>query len=469
MAGAVGAGRRRHVRVVAVEHPLDDRLRPEVQLAREQRAGGTSWGGRRGRRGSGAGAPRLGQPLPELLELEAPAADGAVTGAGPGRPTRARWPRSRRSARPPRWRSGPLAPPGTAAARLGHSSTSLMAAQSRACPPLVCHPPPGAGRRKTFARRAKPCEACIPSIPIPPSGASPRRVPGPGLRARPGGGVRRGARPAPRGGAPASRSPARQTRSRPASTPPTRARPERRSRRRRPGAPRRARGAGEARGRRARVRLGRGRGVLAGGARDGRGRGVLRDGAVQATRELPSGARIVLRQPLAPGAGSLGTGLWPLGALVAALAALGGRRVGPRGAVGVAPAGDRRRGRGHRGSARRRCRRPGVGRCAGSRAPSGRSRAARRAPGRRRGPRRGAGRGPGADGPAGGRPHARGQPDPERGLERLVADAAPPDAAAIDEAVQAGLEAAARSRAGCPWATGEPSRWTPGGSRAAGW
>jgi signal transduction histidine kinase len=49
----------------------------------------------------------------------------------------------------------------------------------------------------------------------------------------------------------------------------------------------------------------------------------LRDGAVEASRPLPSGARIVLRRSLAPGAATAGEELWPIGALVALLAALG--------------------------------------------------------------------------------------------------------------------------------------------------
>jgi signal transduction histidine kinase len=46
----------------------------------------------------------------------------------------------------------------------------------------------------------------------------------------------------------------------------------------------------------------------------------LRDGAVQARRELPSGAVVVLRAPLPPGAGTLGGWAWPVAALVGALA-----------------------------------------------------------------------------------------------------------------------------------------------------
>ncbi|HSJ73855.1 MAG TPA: hypothetical protein VK904_06020, partial [Miltoncostaeaceae bacterium] len=49
----------------------------------------------------------------------------------------------------------------------------------------------------------------------------------------------------------------------------------------------------------------------------------LRDGAVAASRTLPSGARIELRRSLAPGAATAGRELWPLGALVALLAAVG--------------------------------------------------------------------------------------------------------------------------------------------------
>jgi signal transduction histidine kinase len=50
---------------------------------------------------------------------------------------------------------------------------------------------------------------------------------------------------------------------------------------------------------------------------------TLRDGAVQASRELRSGGRLVLRRPLAEGAVEVGPGLWPLGALVGVLSLIG--------------------------------------------------------------------------------------------------------------------------------------------------
>jgi signal transduction histidine kinase len=51
---------------------------------------------------------------------------------------------------------------------------------------------------------------------------------------------------------------------------------------------------------------------------------TLRDGAVEATRTLPSGATIVLRERLAPGAGTIGSAGPPVGAAVAVLALLAG-------------------------------------------------------------------------------------------------------------------------------------------------
>lgn len=51
---------------------------------------------------------------------------------------------------------------------------------------------------------------------------------------------------------------------------------------------------------------------------------TLRDGAVEATRELPSGASIVLRERLAPGAGTVGSAGPPVAAAVAVLALLAG-------------------------------------------------------------------------------------------------------------------------------------------------
>ncbi len=171
---------------------------------------------------------------------------------------------------------------------------------------------------------------------------------------------------------------------------------------------------------------------------------ALRDGAVQATRELPSGARIVLRQPLAPGAGSLGTGLWPLGALVAALAALGagaawvlGARSASRQRAIAAAAEATAAGRptpvpeAGRGEMRR------LSRAVG--ALSGRAAELQDAA-EARVEALGAALEPMAQ-PAAARTPA-GSLIRNEALERLVADAAPADAAAIDEAVQAGLEAA---------------------------
>jgi signal transduction histidine kinase len=54
-------------------------------------------------------------------------------------------------------------------------------------------------------------------------------------------------------------------------------------------------------------------------ATSGAGGWSLRDGAVEASRELPSGARVVLRQELPEGAGTLGSAAWVAGALVLVL------------------------------------------------------------------------------------------------------------------------------------------------------
>jgi len=57
-------------------------------------------------------------------------------------------------------------------------------------------------------------------------------------------------------------------------------------------------------------------------ATTGAGGWALRDGAVEARRELSTGAAVVLRRPLAPGAGALGAEVWPVAALVGVLALL---------------------------------------------------------------------------------------------------------------------------------------------------
>jgi signal transduction histidine kinase len=54
----------------------------------------------------------------------------------------------------------------------------------------------------------------------------------------------------------------------------------------------------------------------------GAGGWTLRDGAVEARRELSTGAAVVLRRPLAPGAGALGGDVWPVAALVGVLAVM---------------------------------------------------------------------------------------------------------------------------------------------------
>ena len=170
---------------------------------------------------------------------------------------------------------------------------------------------------------------------------------------------------------------------------------------------------------------------------------TLRDGAVQAARELPSGSRVVLRRPLAPGAGTVGTGLWPLGALVLALAALGaglvwllsaraGSRARALAAAAEAGAAGRpvpvpQRGR---GDARR------LSRAVASlsaRAAELQSAAEARVEAL------GATLGPMAH-PAAARTPA-GSLVRNEALERLVRDAAPADAAVIEEAVRAGLDA----------------------------
>jgi signal transduction histidine kinase len=169
----------------------------------------------------------------------------------------------------------------------------------------------------------------------------------------------------------------------------------------------------------------------------------LRDGAVEASRTLPSGARVVLRRPLAPGAVTVGDELWPLGALVAVLAALGA------GAAWILAA--------------RACRRQRAVAAAAEATAAGRPAAA---PTVGRGDMRRLSRAVGAltaraaelQDAAEARVEALGatlgpmaQPAAARtpggslirneALERLVRDAAPGDAAAIEEAVRAGLEA----------------------------
>ena len=54
----------------------------------------------------------------------------------------------------------------------------------------------------------------------------------------------------------------------------------------------------------------------------GAGAWTLRSGAVEAARTLPSGSRVVLRTPLPPGAGELGTGGWPLPGAILLLSGL---------------------------------------------------------------------------------------------------------------------------------------------------
>jgi signal transduction histidine kinase len=169
----------------------------------------------------------------------------------------------------------------------------------------------------------------------------------------------------------------------------------------------------------------------------------LRDGAVEASRSLPSGARVVLRRPLAPGAATVGAGLWPLGALVGLLAALGAGvawilagRAGARqraiAAAAEATAGGRPTPvpQAGRGDARRLSRAVGA---LTARAAELQDAAEARVEAL------GAVLGPMAH-PAAARTPA-GSLIRNDALERLVRDATPADAAAIDEAVRAGLEA----------------------------
>jgi signal transduction histidine kinase len=169
----------------------------------------------------------------------------------------------------------------------------------------------------------------------------------------------------------------------------------------------------------------------------------LRDGAVQASRELPSGARVVLRRPLADGAGTVGAGLWPLGALVAALALIGagaawlvGARAASRRRAIAAAAEATAAGRptpvpvGGRGDVLRLSRAVAAlsARAAGMQdAAESRVEAL------------GAALGPLAL-PAAARTPA-GSLIRNEALERLLAEATPADAIAIEEAVVAGLEA----------------------------
>ena len=169
----------------------------------------------------------------------------------------------------------------------------------------------------------------------------------------------------------------------------------------------------------------------------------LRDGAVQASRELPSGARIVLRRPLAPGAGEVGTGLWPLAALVVLLSALGagiawlvaGRSAARSRAIAAAAEAT---------AAGRPTPVPQVGRGEVRRLSRAVAGLAERAADLRdaaeaRVEALGAALGPMAHAAAARTP--AGSLVRNEALERLVRDAVPADAAAIDEAVQAGLEA----------------------------
>ena len=72
-------------------------------------------------------------------------------------------------------------------------------------------------------------------------------------------------------------------------------------------------------------------GTAAAIATAGAGGWTLRDGAVEAARELPSGARVVLRERLAPGAGTIGSAGPARGGRRRRAGAPGGRaRVDPR-------------------------------------------------------------------------------------------------------------------------------------------
>jgi signal transduction histidine kinase len=170
---------------------------------------------------------------------------------------------------------------------------------------------------------------------------------------------------------------------------------------------------------------------------------TLRDGAVEASRELASGSRVVLRRPLAPGAGALDSGLWPIGALVLALALLGAAivwlvagRSGSRARALAAAAEAGAAGRpvpvpeSGRGDVRR------LSRAVGGLA----ARAAELQDAAEAGVEAlGAALGPMAHAAAARTP--AGSLVRNEALERLVRDAAPPDAAAVEEAVRAGLEA----------------------------
>ena len=169
----------------------------------------------------------------------------------------------------------------------------------------------------------------------------------------------------------------------------------------------------------------------------------LRDGAVEAVRELPSGARIVLRQPLAPGAATVGEGLWPLGALVGALALIGAalawlfarRAASRRGAVAAAAEAT---------AAGRLTPVPVAGRGGTRRLAQAVAALATRAAelqdaAEARVEALGAALGPMAH-PAAGRTPS-GSLIRNDALERLVRDVPPDDGSAIEEAVGAGLEA----------------------------
>ena len=170
----------------------------------------------------------------------------------------------------------------------------------------------------------------------------------------------------------------------------------------------------------------------------------LRDGAVEASRTLPSGARVVLRQSLAPGAAAVGDDLWPLAALVGLLTVLGAAaawvlaaRAGTRMRVVAAAAEVTAAGRPApvpelgRGDMRRLSRAVGA---LTARAAELQDAAEARVEAL------GAVLGP-MDHPAAARTPA-GSLIRNEALERLMRDAAPGDAGAIEEAVRAGLESA---------------------------
>ena len=170
----------------------------------------------------------------------------------------------------------------------------------------------------------------------------------------------------------------------------------------------------------------------------------LRDGAVEASRTLPSGARVVLRQSLAPGAAAVGDDLWPLAALVGLLTVLGAAaawvlaaRAGARMRAVAAAAEVTAAGRPApvpelgRGEMRRLSRAVGA---LTARAAELQDAAEARVEAL------GAVLGP-MDHPAAARTPA-GSLIRNEALERLMRDAAPGDAGAIEEAVRAGLESA---------------------------